>query len=59
MTELLILTLLFSVSGSNLELMTAVMSLIFLTKPYTLQSRFYTSKNNEMVAAADNEMQVM
>jgi len=50
---------LFSVSGSKLELLTAVMSLIFLAKPYTLQCRFYTSKNKEMIVANDYEMQVM
>lgn len=51
-----------SVAGSKLELLTAVLSLIFLIKPYTLSSRFYTtkgtSKNNEMVTPADYEMQV-
>lgn len=54
-----ILSLLFSVSGSKLELLAAVMSLIFLTEPYILQCRFYTSKNKEMIVANDYEMQVM
>jgi hypothetical protein len=54
-----ILSLLFSVSGSKLKLLTAVMSLIFLTEPYILQYRFYTSKNKEMIVANDYEMQVM
>jgi hypothetical protein len=58
----LLVSLLLSVAGGKWELLTAVLSFIFLIKSYTLPSRFYTSNqtstSSEVVMPADYGMQV-